>query len=168
MLSATRTLARRMVARPPSAPSIRAFSQTPATLGLFSDYVSQLKPNVKEISPEQLHAKLTKDPANGPPPTLHVLDVRETYEWNEEHLPFAVYTGRGCLERDIESLVPDLYDEVILYCAGGNRSIVAADTLKKMGYQNVSSLAGGIGAWKKAGQPLVQNFQMYSERAQYD
>ncbi|KND02923.1 uncharacterized protein SPPG_02004 [Spizellomyces punctatus DAOM BR117] len=163
MLSATRTvLARRLMTRAPACS--RAFSQTPASLGLFSDYVKTLKTNVKEITSEQLNAKLTKDPVNGPPPTVHVLDVRETYEWNEEHLPFAVYTGRGCLERDIEGLIPDQFDEIILYCAGGNRSIVAADSLQKMGYKNVYSLAGGIGGWKKDGYQIVQNFKTYSDQ----
>jgi rhodanese-related sulfurtransferase len=78
---------------------------------------------------------------------------RETYEWNEDHIPYATYTGRGNLERDIvsairiidtkEGIVPNVNDEIVLYCAGGFRSLVAADTLIKMGYKNVKSLNGG-------------------------
>ncbi|KAJ3090495.1 hypothetical protein HK102_003525 [Quaeritorhiza haematococci] len=142
----------------------RHFSQTPAALGLFKDYVEKVRPSVKEITAKQLNAKITSDPVKGPPDTLHIFDVRETYEWNEEHIPYAVYTGRGTLERDIEGMVPDPYDEVILYCAGGPRSIVAADTLQKMGYKNVHYLSGGIGGWKQSGLPVSQNFSMYSER----
>ena len=74
----------------------------------------------------------------------------ETFEWNEERLPGAIWTGRGTLERDIESYVPDVFDDVVVYCASGKRSILAADALHKMGYKNVSSLQGGISAWKKA------------------
>ena len=82
---------------------------------------------------------------------------RETYEWNEDHIPHAVYTGRGNLERDIEGMVPNVEDEVVLYCAGGFRSLVAADTLKKMGYKNVKSLKGGIGGWKREGKVAIKS-----------
>ncbi|KAI9106176.1 Rhodanese-like domain-containing protein [Phlyctochytrium arcticum] len=161
MLPVTKLAARQVFcARPLS----RAFSQTPVTCGLFGDHINKLKKNVKEITPIELGSKILKDPEAGPASTLHLLDVRETYEWNEEHIPFAVYTGKGCLERDIEGIVPDQHDEIVLYCAGGHRSIVAADSLQKMGYSNVSSLAGGIGGWKKEGLTLVQNFRSYSER----
>lgn len=78
MFSAARTLVTRQTAATRLTPSFtRAFSSSPATLGLFSDYIATLKSSVKEISPEQLNSTLTKDPINGPSPTFHVLDVRE-------------------------------------------------------------------------------------------
>jgi len=89
--------------------------------------------------------------------------IRETYEWNEEHIPYAYYTGRGCLERDIESLVPDTTDEIILYCAGGNRSLIAAHNLKEMGYTNVKSLKGGIGEWKRSGKMVNRSSTTYGD-----
>ncbi|KAJ3114614.1 1-phosphatidylinositol 4,5-bisphosphate phosphodiesterase delta-4 [Phlyctochytrium bullatum] len=103
---------------------------------------------------------ISKDPVNGPPPTFHLLDVRETNEWNEDRIPFAVYTGRGCLERDIEQFVPDTYDEIVLYCASGARSLIAADTLRQMGYRNVASLTGGITEWKKSGKKVEGGAQL--------
>ncbi|KAJ3128771.1 hypothetical protein HK098_003537 [Nowakowskiella sp. JEL0407] len=146
---------------------IRQFSHSAVSYGLFKDYLATIRPTIKEITPQQLDKKLTQTPGQGPPANLHLLDVRETYEWNEEHIPYAVYTGRGALERDIEGIVSDPNDEVVLYCAGGNRSILAAEALQKMGYKNVFSLDGGIGRWKKEGYPLNQNYNTYSEMVKY-
>ncbi|TPX58513.1 hypothetical protein PhCBS80983_g03087 [Powellomyces hirtus] len=141
----------------------RLFSHTaPASSALFSAHVAKIQPTVKEISISDLKAKISSEPS----PAFHLLDVRETHEWNEDKLPYAVYSGRGCLERDIESLVPDPYDEIVLYCAGGKRSILAAASLQKMGYNNVASLRGGIGAWKKEGLPLGHSHKTYSDRIQ--
>ncbi|TPX46559.1 hypothetical protein SeLEV6574_g03171 [Synchytrium endobioticum] len=136
----------------------KSFSTTIAAFGLFKDYVTHLKStSVEEITPAELNAKLTHDPVTGPLPSFHLLDVRETYEWNEEHIPCAVYTGRGCLERDIEGIIPDVQDEIVVYCAGGHRSVLAADSLQKLGYKNVKSLQGGLGQWKNQGMSVQQN-----------
>ena len=89
---------------------------------------------------------------------------RETYEWNEYHIPFAIYTGRGLLELNIEQIVKDPHDEVVLYCAGGKRSILAAEALTRMGYSNVKSLVNGIGGWRASDYPVYQNINMYSDR----
>jgi rhodanese-related sulfurtransferase len=91
----------------------------------------------------------------------------ETYEWNERRIANAKYTGRGLLERDIEHIVPDLNDEVVVYCAGGVRSVLAADALQKMGYRNVSSLKGGIGAWAAKDYPIEENYGTFSEKEDY-
>jgi hypothetical protein len=72
-----------------------------STQTLFRQYLDKLRPNVKEISCTELEQLIEKDPIRGPPPTLHILDVRETYEWNESRIPFSKYSGRGTLERDI-------------------------------------------------------------------
>jgi rhodanese-related sulfurtransferase len=83
-----------------------------------------------------------------------LLDVREDNEWERGHAAGAEHMGRGIIERDIETAVPDHDAELILYCGGGYRSALAADNLQRMGYTNVHSLAGGWRAWKDAGAPF--------------
>jgi rhodanese-related sulfurtransferase len=80
-----------------------------------------------------------------------LVDVREDNEWERGHARGAVHMGRGVIERDIETAIPDHSAELILYCGGGFRSALAADSLQRMGYTNVHSLAGGWRAWKEAG-----------------
>ena len=82
-----------------------------------------------------------------------LIDVREDNEWERGHALGAEHMGRGIIERDIETSVPDHDAELILYCGGGYRSALAADNLQRMGYTNVHSLAGGWKAWKDAGAP---------------
>lgn len=79
-----------------------------------------------------------------------IIDVREDREWNLGHLPGAVHVARGTLEGRIEGVVPR-ERKVVVYCAGGNRSALAADTMREMGYRDVQSLAGGIRSWVDAG-----------------
>lgn len=85
-----------------------------------------------------------------------LIDVREESEWNHDHLPHAVHLGRGIIERDIETLVPNQETTIILYCGGGYRSILAAESLTKMGYRNIISMDGGYRGWKEAGYSLVK------------
>ncbi|MBM3788188.1 MAG: sulfurtransferase [Acidobacteria bacterium] len=86
----------------------------------------------------------------------HILiDVREESEWAAGHAEGAVHLGKGVIERDIETRVPDHGAHLILYCGGGYRSALAADALQKMGYTNVESLAGGWRAWNEAKLPAV-------------
>ncbi len=87
--------------------------------------------------------------------TFPVVDVREKLEWNDGHIPGAVHVPRGFLELQIEEALPDKSEPVLLYCAGGVRSLLAAETLRQMGYRNPISMAGGYGAWKSAGFPTV-------------
>jgi rhodanese-related sulfurtransferase len=86
--------------------------------------------------------------------TFHLIDVREDSEWDTGHLPGAVHLGRGVLERDIESAIPDRDADIVLYCGGGYRSALAADALQRMGYTNVKSMDGGYRGWRDAGLPL--------------
>jgi sulfur-carrier protein adenylyltransferase/sulfurtransferase len=79
-----------------------------------------------------------------------IVDVREDREWNLGHLPGAVHIARGTLEGRIEGVVPR-EQKVVLYCARGNRSVLAADTMREMGYRDVTSLANGIQGWVDAG-----------------
>jgi rhodanese-related sulfurtransferase len=85
------------------------------------------------------------------------IDVREDGEWSKDHIPEAIHIGRGILERDIETAVPDKSTPIILYCGGGYRSALAAESLLKMGYRQVLSMAGGYRAWKEAGYPLIKS-----------
>lgn len=78
------------------------------------------------------------------------LDVREPNEWNLGHVPGAVHIPRGQLEGRVESVI-DRGKRVVVYCAGGSRSALAADTLKQMGYDSVESLRGGFGEWAASG-----------------
>ncbi len=86
---------------------------------------------------------------------LHFLDVREDHEWAAGRIPGARHLGRGILEREIESVIPDTAAFIVLYCGGGYRSALAAASLQDMGYTNVHSLAGGIRGWSEAGYPLA-------------
>lgn len=79
-----------------------------------------------------------------------LIDCREPNEWNLAHIPGAVFIPRGQLEQKVEALVPR-ERKVIIYCASGNRSALAADTLNVMGYRDVASMAGGIRGWVDAG-----------------
>lgn len=85
------------------------------------------------------------------------IDIREDIEWNQGHLPHAYHLGRGILERDIENIVNDRATPIILYCGGGYRSVLAAQSLQKMGYTQVFSMAGGYRSWKEANYPLEES-----------
>ncbi|GAB5535405.1 MAG: hypothetical protein Rubg2KO_16540 [Rubricoccaceae bacterium] len=82
-----------------------------------------------------------------------LVDVREQAEWDRGHLPGAIHLGKGVIERDIEAAVPDLHGELVLYCGGGYRSVLAADALQRMGYTHVVSMAGGWRVWTAEGYP---------------
>lgn len=105
----------------------------------FLKLVESVMPGIREITLEQW-LELPKGQA-------WLLDVREDREWQQGYIPGALHLARGVLERDIETLIPDKASPVILYCGGGYRSALAADSLQKMGYTDVRSLAGGWRAW---------------------
>ena len=86
-----------------------------------------------------------------------LIDVREVGDWAEGHAPAAVHMPRGTIELDIEEKVPALDAPIICHCGGGSRSALVAESLQKMGYTNVKSLAGGFKAWKQAGLPVVRS-----------
>ena len=88
-----------------------------------------------------------------------LIDVREDNEWLAGHARNAEHLSRGIIERDIEVTVPDKDAELILYCGGGYRSSLAADSLQKMGYTNVASMAGGWHAWLEANAPIEEETQ---------
>ena len=112
----------------------------------FEKMVAEAKKNIKEISPQDAAAKSQSGNAV-------IVDVREKDEWDEEHIPDAVHMSRGTIELDIEEKIPDLNQTIITHCGGGGRSALAAESLQKIGYKNVRSMAGGFKAWKAAGLP---------------
>jgi rhodanese-related sulfurtransferase len=113
----------------------------------FLQLVNETKKRVKEISVEGA-ARETKTSK------VVLIDVREDNEWGLGHAAGAIHLGRGVLERDIETRVPDRETKILCYCGGGFRSALAADNLQKMGYTNVWSVAGGYKAWVSAGLPV--------------
>ena len=97
-----------------------------------------------------------------------VLDVREQSEWDEGHIPGAVHLPRGHLESRIERTAPDPTRPILVYCSAGNRSAFAAKTLGELGYDEVTSLAGGFTDWKRNGFPVeLQSGLDAPRRARY-
>lgn len=113
----------------------------------FLRLVEDSKTRVREISVNETRAKLERGGAK-------VIDVREESEWASGHARGAHHIGKGVIERDIEKKVPDKSAEIILYCGGGYRSVLAADVLQRMGYTNVASMAGGWRGWQEAAGPV--------------
>jgi rhodanese-related sulfurtransferase len=115
----------------------------------FEKLVADAKKNITEISPEEAAAKSKSGDAV-------IVDVREKDEWDEEHIEGATHLSRGTIELEVEEKFPDLNTTIISHCGGGGRSALAAESLQKMGYKNVRSLAGGFKAWKAAGLPTAK------------
>jgi rhodanese-related sulfurtransferase len=113
----------------------------------FLAIVNDAKTRVKELNFREVKSRLDA----GEKFTL--VDVREDNEWARGHLPGAIHLGKGVIERDIETTVPDKSATLVLYCGGGFRSALAADNLQKMGYKNCISMDGGWRAWTEAGFP---------------
>ncbi|HSU98099.1 MAG TPA: rhodanese-like domain-containing protein [Gemmatimonadaceae bacterium] len=108
-----------------------------------SDLVAEAKARVKEI--DAANAIMEKQK-----PDTVFLDVREPNEWNLGHVPGAIHIPRGQLEGKVEGVL-DRDKNIVVYCAGGSRSALAADTLQQMGYQHVASLKGGFRGWAEGG-----------------
>ena len=114
----------------------------------FLKIVDESRARVRELTVEQVKAKLDC----GEKFTL--IDVREESEWAKDHLPGAVHLGKGIIERDIETQIPDKNATLVLYCGGGFRSALVADALQKMGYTQAISLDGGWRDLQTSGLPL--------------
>src|SRR4051812_32268610 len=101
-----------------------------------AEFIKQGKSQIDEVDPSEVHELLNDGVA--------IVDVRETEEFGAGHLPGAKHVARGFLESRIDMAVPDRSQRVVLYCASGNRSALAANTLvKELGYENVQSMTGG-------------------------
>jgi molybdopterin/thiamine biosynthesis adenylyltransferase/rhodanese-related sulfurtransferase len=114
-------------------------------MATYRELLAQVKDEIDEISTIEAHERLESSES-----PLFV-DVREPDEWEEGHIPGALYTGRGRLEQRIEGLVPDKSRSLVVYCSAGSRSAFAAKTLSDLGYESVVNLAGGFVDWKRNG-----------------
>jgi rhodanese-related sulfurtransferase len=114
----------------------------------FLKLVDAARGRVKECTVVQAKAKLDRGEV------MHFLDVREDHEFAKDHAKGARHLGKGIIERDVETSIPNKDEAILLYCGGGYRSALAADALQHMGYTNVVSMDGGIKAWGDAGYPM--------------
>src|SRR6188768_1631464 len=112
-----------------------------------AEVIRKIRSEVEEVDPSDVKATLSN--GNG----IVLLDVRESDEWDAGHLPGAKHVARGYLESRVEGAIgPDRSQRVVIYCASGQRSALAANTLKDLlGYENVASMNGGITLWKDRG-----------------
>jgi len=107
----------------------------------FLKITDAAREHVQELTVDDVKGKLDRNEK------FVLVDVREDNEWTKGHLPRAIHIGRGVLERDIEDQVSDIGAEIVLYCGGGFRSALAAESLERMGYKNVYSMDGGYRGW---------------------
>jgi rhodanese-related sulfurtransferase len=114
----------------------------------FLEIVNDAKRRVRETDVAAIWARVSRGEQ------FHLIDVREDNEWERGHLPGARHLGKGIIERDVEQAIPDPDAEIVLYCGGGYRSVLAADALQRMGYRNVASMDGGYRGWVAAGHPV--------------
>ena len=118
----------------------------------FLKLAEDARSRVREISVEETRKKLESG-------RVTLIDVREESEWAAGHARGAQHLGKGIIERDIEKKIPDQNAEIILYCGGGYRSALTADSLQRMGYTNISSMAGGWRAWQEKGGQIESGSQ---------
>lgn len=116
----------------------------------FLKIVDDTRKHIKETTIDEVKAKLDRGEK------FVLVDVREESEFAADHLPGAIHLGKGVIERDIEARVPDPNTPMVLYCGGGFRSALAADTLQKMGYTHVLSMDGGVRGWREKGLAMVK------------
>ena len=109
----------------------------------YADLLREARAQIREVTPQEVDAL--------PEGAATLVDVREASEWEQGHLPGAHHVSKSYIEQQIEGVAPDRDTPVILYCAGGVRSLFAAQTMADMGYTNVASMSGGFQAWKGAG-----------------
>jgi molybdopterin/thiamine biosynthesis adenylyltransferase/rhodanese-related sulfurtransferase len=129
------------------------------SLPTYRDYFSDIKKRIKEATPQQVAELLRSE-------DVQLADVRESDEWNAGHLPGAVHVPKSFLEQWAEDRIPDKSKKTVLYCAGGVRSAMAADTLAKLGYTDVVSMSGGFNRWKDSGLAWVTPESFTPEQAQ--
>ncbi len=113
----------------------------------FLKAVNEAKANIKELNIPQVVEKQKRGDK------FYFVDVREDDEWKQGRAKGSIHIGKGVIERDIEGKIPDYNAEIVLYCGGGFRSALAAESIARLGYTNVISMDGGIRGWREAGLP---------------
>ncbi len=124
----------------------------------YADLLREARTQIREVSPQEVDAL--------PPGATTILDVREASEWEQGYVPGASHVSRSYMEQQIEGIAPDRDQPLILYCAGGVRSLFAAQTLQEMGYTNVASMASGFQGWKSAGLDFETPVVLSAEQKQ--
>jgi rhodanese-related sulfurtransferase len=114
----------------------------------FLAIVEEVKKGVRETDIDEVRRRFEQRDG------VLLIDVREDEEWQKGHIPGAIHIGKGVIERDVEKQIPDPNAEIVLYCGGGYRSVLAADALQRMGYTNVTSMMGGYRGWVAGGNPV--------------
>jgi molybdopterin/thiamine biosynthesis adenylyltransferase/rhodanese-related sulfurtransferase len=125
----------------------------------YSDLLREARSRVREVTPAE--TDLLREQGN-----VAIVDVREASEWEQGHLPDAIHLSKSYIEQQIEAAVPDRSTPVILYCAGGIRSLFAGETLQDLGYTDVASMSGGFQAWKSQGLPWSMPAILTTEQKQ--
>ena len=125
----------------------------------YNELLREARGEIREISAAETDALRQRGAAT-------IVDVRETSEWEQGHVPGAAHVSKSYLEQDIEAAVPDRSTPVVLYCAGGIRSLFAGQTLAQMGYTNVTSMSGGFQAWKSNGLDWTMPPRLTEEQKQ--
>jgi sulfur-carrier protein adenylyltransferase/sulfurtransferase len=113
-----------------------------------AEFIRQIKSQISQVDPGDVHAARLEAGANG---AIALLDVRENEEVARGLIPGAKHISRGYLESRIEGAIPDRSQHVVVYCASGQRSALAAKTLEDLGYEHVESMTGGFTLWKDRG-----------------
>jgi rhodanese-related sulfurtransferase len=116
----------------------------------FLKMVDEAKANIKEISPKELKSQIDQQEP------IVVIDVREDSEWEAGHIANAIHLSKGVIERDIEKAITDPETNIVVYCSGGYRCALVAESLQKMGYKKVSSLNTGLQGWLNEGFGLIK------------
>ncbi len=124
----------------------------------YADLLREARAQIREVSPQEVDAL--------PAGATAIIDVREASEWEQGHLPGARHISKSYIEQQIEAAVPDRDAPVILYCAGGVRSLFAAQTLAEMGYTDVASMSSGFQGWKSAGLAFETPIVLTAEQKQ--
>ena len=112
---------------------------------IFLEIVERARSLIEECSVDEVQSWLDSRAE------ISLIDVREESEFAAGHIPGSIHLGKGIIERDIEGAFPDPSMKLILYCGGGYRSALAAESLKQMGYTSVVSMWGGFRAWTESG-----------------
>jgi len=124
----------------------------------YADLMREARSTIREVSPAETELSAARG--------TRLIDVRENPEWEEGHIPGATHISKSYLEQQIEAALPDRDAPVVLYCAGGVRSLFAAQTLLGMGYTDVASMSGGFQAWKSEGRAWTAPVVLTREQKQ--
>ncbi|MDO8563009.1 MAG: molybdopterin-synthase adenylyltransferase MoeB [Candidatus Limnocylindria bacterium] len=128
-------------------------------MATYRDYFKELKAGVREATPQEVEKLLARG-------DVQLGDVREKNEWDEGFIPGAVHLPKSYVEQWAEERLPDKQKTTVLYCAGGVRSVMAADALARLGYTNVISMIGGFNRWKDSGFRWKKPETLTAEQAQ--